>query len=566
MLVCLPMLPLAAAPKLRISAAAIGPLTIPAGQNGAVQTIEAANFGDGALALTASSNVSWISANVGAPPARCSLRPTCAATINAALNTASLQRGKYTGVVTLNDPNAVDAPQTISITVQIGSGVPDSLDMYVPPNGSARTTFVTGSDLGTTVAQPAGQTLSIAAIGGGSFSFTRSFTVTVSSPAGTPDGDYRGSFTVSGSTNAADNKTVPVTVHVTSLPIADVTPEALQFRVAAGAAKVEKWIQFRNRGLGTLTVFTAASSAPWLTAAVQSNIVVLTADPSGLSQGTQTASVTITANARNAPFTIPVTMEVIPPGPPRTFFQGVLDNALFQPGDAVAPGGILAVTGEQFTSGAAVQAQSLPLGTALGGASVFVNGVPAPVYYVAGSHVVNSGGQINFQLPYSTPPGEALVRVDRDGQRGNTVSVQVAAAAPRLLRLSIGDYGTAVNSDGTFPIPPAPDIPSRRARTGDALVFYALGLGQTDPPATEGRAASADPLARAPGYTIYFGPGNLPGTGVAVEPIYAGLTPGFVGLYQINAVVPAEAPRGDAVPVSLGAGTVQSNRVTIAIE
>ena len=65
---------------------------------------------------------------------------------------------------------------------------------------------------------------------------------------------------------------------------------------------------------------------------------------------------------------------------------------------------------------------------------------------------------------------------------------------------------------------------------------------------------------------MFFGSGILPLTGVAVEPSFVGLTPGLVGLYQINVTVPEAAPRGDNVPVDLGSNFVQSNRLTVAIQ
>ena len=43
--------------------------------------------------------------------------------------------------------------------------------------------------------------------------------------------------------------------------------------------------------------------------------------------------------------------------------------------------------------------------------------------------------------------------------------------------------------------------------------------------------------------------GGVPG-GV----IYSGLTPGFVGLYQINVSVPGSAPKGLQVPLTIDAG------------
>jgi uncharacterized protein (TIGR03437 family) len=575
LLVLLTVLPgLHGAPKLRLATSAIGPITVQAGQNGPAQQIDAANFGDGALALTATSNAPFVTVLIG-PTKICTLRPTCVP-VNIGLNTSTLARGRYTATVTVNDPNAIDAPQTITVTVQAGSGVPDALTLFVPPAGTTRTSFTTGSNLGTSVNPPPGQALSVAAIGGGSFSFAYSFQVTASTPAGTADGDYRGSFAVAGSANPADNKTVPVILTVTSQPIAEPSPQTVRIKAAQGAPKFDKWIQFGNRGRGTLTVSGATVNQPWLVAKVQGTTVILTADPALMTLGTaNSATVSIASNARNGPFTIPVTGELVATSAPTAFYQGVLDNALFKVGDPVAHGGIVAITGEQFSTGDPVTAPSLPLGTTLGGATVLVNDAPAPVYYVAGSHVVNDGGQINFQMPFGTPPGEARVRVDREGRRGNTISVSVGASVPRLMRLGpdpalvslgISDHAIAVLADGAFALPRIPGVPGRPARVGEALVFYALGLGATTPVAADGRAAPSDPLARVSAYRVFFGSGNLPGTGVAVEPLFVGLSPGFVGLYQINVVVPDAAPRGDAVAVSLGSGAAQSNRVSIAIE
>src|ERR1700680_2434781 len=120
-------------------------------------------------------------------------------------------------------------------------------------------------------------------------------------------------------------------------------------------------------------------------------------------------------------------MDVIATAPPYSYYQGGVDNALFQIGGTVAPGGLVAIKGEQFTTGPAAVAQKLPLGTTMGGATGYVNGVAAPVYYVAAPQWVNMGGQITCQMPYGTPAGQATVRVDRNDNgtelTGNTISV-----------------------------------------------------------------------------------------------------------------------------------------------
>ena len=99
--------------------------------------MEAYNVSDGSLNLSLTSSVSWIGATVGAQRA-CTSRAGVCTPLQFALNTAGLPAGSATGIVTVFDPNAVDAPQTITVTVQIGGAVPNSLDVYVPPGGSAR--------------------------------------------------------------------------------------------------------------------------------------------------------------------------------------------------------------------------------------------------------------------------------------------------------------------------------------------------------------------------------------------------------------------------------------------
>jgi uncharacterized protein (TIGR03437 family) len=53
--------------------------------------------------------------------------------------------------------------------------------------------------------------------------------------------------------------------------------------------------------------------------------------------------------------------------------------------------------------------------------------------------------------------------------------------------------------------------------------------------------------------------------GAPATVLFSGLAPGFVGGYQVNALVPAGASRGTAVPVVLSIGGAQSNTVTMAV-
>lgn len=549
---------LSAAPKLRLVTSAVGPYSIATGSDGTSKIVEAYNAGDGSLSLAFSSSAQWLSASVNRSVA-CPSKAGCLP-VQLSFSTKSLTAGAYTGVITVNDPNAVDAPQTISVTVRIGGGIPDKIDTYVAPNGSSAQAKISS----TTMLYPfkSGDWLAVAASGAGSYTFGVTYTVTTTHQAGMAEGNYTGSIGFSGSSFAPDNKNVQVVMHVTSRPIADV-PERLSFRIPQGAAKQAQKLSVNNRGMGTLEVSgataTAKAGGTWLSAGAPGTAIDITADPANLAPGVYEGSVAITSNAVNGPLSVPVQLEVIPAGTPSAFYRGSINIGSWSANDPVAPGDIVAVFGEQL-SDQARGAEKLPLSTQLGPTKVLVNDREAPLYYA-------SYGQVNIQIPFETPAGDATVRVVRDGKPGNAVSVQVVPRAPHILPL--GEYGIIHNysQDVTFPMPPTPGLPSRRAHAGDVLVIWVTGLGQGDPAVKTGEGApTAEPLARIPApVKVYFGD-RVFGSGVPVTPDFVGMTPYLVGLYQVNVSVPSLAPKGDRVPLYLDIGDRTSNTVLIAIE
>jgi uncharacterized protein (TIGR03437 family) len=559
---------LAAAPQLRLAQTAVGPVSVAAGANGTVPAVDASNIGDGTLNLRLSSSSEWLVPTVGAVH-ECGLRRQTCIPIEIALRTSALARGTYTGTIGVSDPAAIDAPQTITVTVQVGGGVPDRLDFLLPPNGSSSNVqFFTSSPVNANQStQSGGQWLAVSSEGVGSFSFNYPYRVTATHIPGLVEGTYQGSIATAGARIAAENKTVPVTLRITSQPIAQVSDQRIDFRIAQNGPKAVQGIAIANRGLGALEVtgVTAAttSGGSWLTAERVPNqaAALLTANPAGLAPGRYAGTVTIASNAVQGALTLPVELNVVAAGAPQISFGGVVNNVFPDPGSVVAQGAIIALFGEQLASGDPVAATTLPLGTTLGAVRVFVNDQAAPLYY-------SSYRQINFQIPYDARPGDALVRIERDGQRSNSVSIRIAAAAPKLLELSFGRYAIAVNQDGTYPIPRTAGIASRPARPGDTLVFYAIGLGPTEPAVPSGGASPSSPLAASPGtYLVTFGSAGPFGGGSAeATPLFVGLTPNFVGLYQINVTIPEDAPKGASIPIALiGAGGA-SNRVNIAIE
>lgn len=568
---------LSQAAQLRLVSSTVGPVSVAQGAAGGTQTVEAYNIGTGSLNLTLKSSVSWISGTVGAARACATTQASQSCIpLNFSLNTQSLPAGVATGIVTVSDPNAVDAPQTIVVTVQVGGSVPSSHTFYVPPNGTAKLDIPTNSDLRW---NSTASWLSLQVNGFGSFKFNYPFQIQAEATSAQPVGTYNGTLTLSGSSFAGDNKAVAVTMNVTNQPIAQPVTSALNIQLAQGAPPLAypfaPAVGLTNIGQGTLTASTPAITTSscgnsWITYGAAG----LTIDPTGLSVGTCTASIALASNAVNGTQTVPVTLNVVAKGSPVINYQGVLDNATFVPGDNVSPGDVMVVKGDQLSFSAFTSGPAPPLSTQVADTSVLVNGTAAPIFYT-------SYGQIAFQLPTTTATGSALVQVKRtDGTTSNSVSVNVVARAPKVLQLYGGPWGAVVNADnckgatpctlgGSLPLPASfsqPGYPAYPAKAGDVLTIYAIGLGPTTPAVASGQPApSTQPLASVSSTpTVNFGTTVI--GSVTATPFFAGLTPGYAGLYQVNVTIPANAPTGIVnLVIGFPDGTV-SNEFSIAIQ
>lgn len=568
---------------LRLVSTTVGPVSIAAGAAGGIQTVEAYNAGDGSLNLTvaaadpATGNaVSWVAPSVLAPRAcaTTSLAQTCTP-IMLSLNTSGLPAGVATAIVTVSAANAADAPQTITVTVQVGGSVPNSASAWVAPGASVDIPITTNSSLrgsATTSDRNNWLSLGLATTGQGSFTFDFPYTIHIAPQPANGPGTYNGILDISGSSFAGDNKTVAVTMNVTMQPIAQASPQVLNVRLGQGAKSYTTYISVTNSGQGALTLQTPApSGGSWLSAALTGSLVSVTINPSGLSPGSYTGSIALASNAVNTLPPVPVNLQVVANGPPYVPYQQVVDGATFTPGDAVSPGDVATIFGEQL-SYAAPAVGAPPLPTTLNTTQVLVNGQPAPLFY-------DSYSQINFQMPVNVAAGTALVQVVRDNQPGNTVSVGIANRAPRILLL-YGSYGAIVDADacrgitpctlgGGLPFPSTysqPGYPAYPAKAGDVLTIYAIGMGPTSPAVSSGQPApNAEPFARLT-TTPLVRFGNDPVSPALATPSFAALSPGFAGLYQINVQIPANAPKGNSVGLTVVFPDSSSNTALIAIQ
>ncbi len=547
---------------LRLTNTAVGPVSVAVGGSAAAPLVEAYNAGDGSLTLSAQSSATWLTATIGAQTA-CKTIPAPPASscipIQIQLNVSSLAASTtpYTGILTISAPNAVDAPQTITVTATVGSSLPSSVSVYVAPGSSQDVPFSTNSQLSAQSKTNDGASwLSLALQGTGSFRFVLPYNIHVVPQANQTSGSYTGTITTSGSNFAADNKTIAVTMQVTTQPIAQASPSQLALTLAQGAPPVTLGVALLNAGQGTLTVQSATSTTQGASASAITGGAAVKFDPGSLAPGAYTGALTITSNAVNGPVSVPLTFTVEAKGAPSIPFQGVVDDAVFGGGDAVSPGDIVALFGDQLFFSAGALGSGSPLGTTIGATQVLINGAPAPLFYA-------SYGQINLQIPVNTPAGTAQVQVVRDGVTSNTVSLAVASRAPRLLQIGVGTYGAIVNGDGSIPMPTGsfPGVNTHPAHIGDTLTVYAIGLGSTATPVGTGAAAAgAASLTSLP--TVYFGDFVF----TAATPQYAGLSPGSVGLYQVNVTIPDGVPKGNVdIKVMFTDGTI-SNPVQIAVQ
>ncbi len=231
-----------AAPQLRLSTNSIGPIVIENGANPSPVTINAFNLGDGSMSLSAAGSVSWVNATIGALTT-CSVGPAPACLpIQVSLNTAGLALGSYTETLTVMDPNAIDSPQIVTVTVQV-IGAPASAQFYVTPNQGASTAqsdtaalpVYTGAQVISTVnTSDNGQWLTFSLSGSGPVPSSYPYQLRVTSQVGQAEGTYTGTVILSGSLNPADDKTINVTAHVTSLPILQIPAVPITFNLGTG--------------------------------------------------------------------------------------------------------------------------------------------------------------------------------------------------------------------------------------------------------------------------------------------------------------------------------------------
>jgi len=241
-----------------------------------------------------------------------------------------------------------------------------------------------------------------------------------------------------------------------------------------------------------------------------------------------------------------------PPAPGGPVVGAVVNNASFATSPApVAPGSIAAIFGTGLNDGSQVLFSSFGsdglLVKTLGGASVTVGDFPAPMFY-------STSSQLGVQIPLELDgQASADVQVTVGGQTSLVQTVNLTSIRPGLFTVSQDGRGTVVclHTDGVTPV--TADQP---ASPGEVVIFYGTGFGPVDPPLGTGAASNGNQITATPAMTI---------DGLPAEIQFAGVAPGFVGLNQINVVVPGLARTNGADPVVLTINGVPANPVTLPV-
>jgi uncharacterized protein (TIGR03437 family) len=223
--------------------------------------------------------------------------------------------------------------------------------------------------------------------------------------------------------------------------------------------------------------------------------------------------------------------------PPGISANGVVDAAGFVQGRAVAPGSYIAIFGSNLAPG--IQSETtLNLPVSIGPVSVSFDtattSVPGHLEFVA-------PGQVNVQVPWELQgQTSAQIKVTVQGSPGNLYTLPLATYSPGIFAI-IDENGNIV--DATHP-----------ALQGHNIVIYCNGLGPVSNQPASGDPSPVSPLAQ----TTVKPTVSLGGQSATV--LFSGLTPTSVGLYQINATVPASGSGLKAISILVGGiGSKPSN-------
>lgn len=550
------------------------------------QSFEVLNPGLGALNWSAASSTlsggnKWLS--VSPPTGASGPGGTSPGEVDVTVNPSGLAAGDYYGQVTITSPGAANSPQVLSVVLTIAPlgtlSVPD-----VRPTGLVFVSTANGpiAPQEFVITNTSGSANSFRSTRGAAF-FSYQPT-TGSLPPGQPvpisvqpnlqgegPGVQRGSITL----QFADGSTrlVAVLLVVPGSAAASAVGHAQSSHVSGcqasnlnlvftllgqGFQAPASWpaaIEVKvvdNCGVfldtGSVTVSFSNGDSPLALVPVGQGTWSGTWQP-----GNSASPISVTATAQNANGSlrgsVVITGATAPnPSIPVITSASVVSAASLRPHAPLSPGGLISIFGQNLSTGAAES--GLPLQLLLNGTSAIIGGAALPLLYV-------SAKQMNAMIPYDVPINTTVQLVIQNNSSLTVpMPVSVAPAQPAVFTVNQNGKGQGYIFGPNSRLADA----NNPVRSGDTVTIFCAGLGAVDQPILPGSPAPANPLART------TSPVTATVSGTAANVTFAGLAPGYVGLYQVNAVVPEGVTPGNAVNLILTVAGQVSPPVTMAVQ
>ncbi len=330
---------------------------------------------------------------------------------------------------------------------------------------------------------------------------------------------------------------------------AELPMNRMTFAFSAGAAASTQVSNILSLG-GPGYPYTVTSSVPWATVSPATGTapaaLTVKADPAGLTPGTYTGTLSVTAEGTTQNITVTA---VVSAGP---VIASVRNAGSLAPG--IVPNAFITIFGSGFAPSPVTWSPVTSLPVTLGGVSVKIAGKDAFISYA-------DSGQLNVLIPADLTPGAASLTVTTSVGSATT-NITVAKASPAWFAYTVGSatwlaalIGNASVLTYAAPAGTFPGVTSRAVRVNDIVVLFANGLGATNPVAPIGAVLTTgyplDNLSRVK-VTI---------AGIDAPVLYAGLV--AAGLYQLNVQVPAGIGIGELQVVMYVDGQPTQGGVTL---
>ena len=580
--------------KMALSRAGFTFVAVPGGGVTPPQTFDVLNTGAGTFSWSAQASTvsggSWLSVS----PANGSSSPTSFGPATVSANPSGLAPGVYYGVVQVSSAGTVNSPQQLEVVLNVlspdqpaGATVAPSGFIFTGPYGgfdpSSQTFKVTNlsasdASLSVNVKSNGGDWL-VVAPNKGTIPAGKSQIITVQPQTGSLSaGVYQASVALQvGTTPLAVNvvfvvvPAVPVSLAAHDVAPTSCTPTQLYpvftsliqgFVIPASwplpievqvvddcgnsmtSGRVSTTFSNGDAQLSLVSLQNGQWEGVWLARNIRPNQIVITAN----------AATDTPALHGSVPFT---GMLASNPNVPSINSGGVVSGAGVSGEASVAPGDVITISGQYFAA-VPTSAAQLPLSASLGGTQVLVGGVALPLIY-------SSSGKILAIIPYNLAPNaQYQVIVSRAGAISGPEPITVGAGQPYILRIDNTNSATLPQSLWTqltsgMPFSPPTAAPPNPIKAGAQLVIYCTGLGAIDQPLDASMAAPTTPVNAVNPVSVSIG-------GQKMTVSFAGLAPGYTGLYEITGTAPANLPSGTNVAITITAGGQTSDPVTVPLQ